>query len=91
VTHGPLGVFIAVADPAQVSPFAFLAQLARELLAEVMLQRSGVMPVICQLEPAGVPKHVRMGGEGQGCSLASPGHQLADVARGHWAAALAGE
>lgn len=61
------------------------------LMPRIMLQHPGVVPVLGQLEPAGVPEHMGMGREGQPCRLASPGHELADVARGHRAATFGHE
>jgi hypothetical protein len=58
------------------------------LVAEVVLQRAGVVSIVGQLEPVGVPQHVWVGWEGQPRDLVGAGYQFADVARRHRAAAL---
>jgi len=60
-------------------------------VSEVVLQRPRVVPVVRELEPAGVAEHVWVGGERQPGRQAGPGHELADVARGHRPTALGGE
>ena len=52
------------------------------LVSQIVLQCPSVVPVVGELEPAGVTEHVRVGGEGQCRRLARPGHELTDVAVG---------
>ena len=43
------------------------------LVAHVMLERSGVMPVVGEFVTGGVPEHVRVNREGELCGLSSSG------------------
>jgi hypothetical protein len=61
------------------------------LVAEVVLYRPRVVPVIGQLEPASVPQHVRVCREAEARRLARSLHHLPHVVRCHRPTALAGE
>ena len=52
-------------------------------MAEVVLQRPGVLAVVGEFVAAGVPQHVRVGREWQTGSFTRTSHKLAHVARGH--------
>lgn len=55
---------------------------------QIVLQGSGVMPLIGELEPARVAQHVRMDGEWHPRGEPATGRQLAYVARCHGAASF---
>jgi hypothetical protein len=61
------------------------------LVAEVMLQRAGVVAVIGQLEAAGVPQHVWMDGKRHLGGLAEPYHEMMEAHRADWSATLGNE
>jgi hypothetical protein len=49
------------------------------LVPEIVLQRSGVVAIIGELEAASVPQHVGMHGEGHLCGLAEPCHEMMEL------------
>ena len=49
------------------------------------------MPIVGELEPAGMAQHVRVDREGHLCGLAEPSHHAAEPDRTHWCPALAHE
>src|SRR5215472_12112878 len=50
---------------------------------EVVLQGAGVLPIVRELEAAGVPEHVRVHREAKRARLADPRERLAEACRGH--------
>ena len=56
-----------------------------------MLQGSGVVAFVGEVEPAGVPQHVGVGGEGEPGYLARPRDEPGEVARGQRPTPLGGE
>jgi hypothetical protein len=54
-------------------------------VAEIGLQRAGVVAIIGQLEAAGVPQHVRMDRKGHLCGLAEPCYEVMEAERASWA------
>ena len=61
------------------------------LVPEVVLKRAGVVPVVGELEPAGVAEHVGVDGEANPGLLTRTDHELSHVARGHRTTALGRE
>src|SRR5262245_55770979 len=61
------------------------------LVAEIVLQGSGVVPVVGKLIAARMPQHVRVQGERHPCGLAEPLDEMVKADGAHWSAALGDE
>jgi hypothetical protein len=61
------------------------------LVAEVVLQRAGIVSVVGKLEAAGMAKHVWMDGKRQSSSLPEPFDEVMKADGGHGPAALGDE
>jgi hypothetical protein len=57
---------------------------------EPLLDRAGVVAIMGELEPTGVPEHVRVDGEGELGLLADAAHELLEAGHGQRARSLAG-
>ena len=60
-------------------------------MPEPFLDGAGILAVVGEGEPAGVPEHVRVDGEGEAGRLADRREQLAEAGRRHRRLALGGE
>jgi hypothetical protein len=58
-------------------------------VAEIVLERAGVVAVVGELEAAGMAQHVRMDGKRQLGGLAEPCHKMMEAHRADWFATLA--
>jgi hypothetical protein len=58
------------------------------LMAEIMLKRPGIMPIVGELVPAGVPEHVRVNREWHLGSLTEPLDEPVEADGAHRSAAL---
>jgi hypothetical protein len=61
------------------------------LVAEIVLQDSGIVPIVGQLVPTRMPQHVRVQGERHPCGLAEPLDEMMETDRAHWSATLGDE
>ena len=61
------------------------------LVAEIVLQGSGIVPVVGKFIAARMPQHVRMQGERHVGGLAEPLDEMVEADRAHWSTALGEE
>jgi hypothetical protein len=61
------------------------------LVAEIVLQGSGIVPIVGKLIAARMPQHVRMQWERHPGGLAEPLDEMVEADRAHWSAALGEE
>ena len=61
------------------------------LVAEIVLQGSGIVPIVGKLIPARMSQHVRMQRERHPCGFAEPLDEMVEADGAHWSAALRDE